>query len=138
MLFRSSGPPDGPPVVVVTPWLFQGDPESGKAAYASLYEIGPMMDNTSIVPYTEWNAGADPFGRRSERKPSFGGGLDYLDPNAWRQVWNLFTKFQKRPTAHASFVLLEAYPMNETRFAGEASASFAHRNVRFNVNIGPW
>jgi hypothetical protein len=136
--YASSGPPYHAPVVIVTMWLHQGDAETGKVAFKSLYDIGPMMEQTGMAPYPEWNTGGNPFQAQGERKPTFGVGLDKLDPQTWREVWDKYTEFQKKPTAHASVVLMEAYPMNETRFANQASASFPHRDVRFNVAILPW
>jgi hypothetical protein len=138
MYFGSSGPPSHSPVIIVTPWLFQGTPEIGQKAFQPLYDVGPMMENMSVLPYTEWNTGANPFCTHSERKPSFGAGLDKLDPQAWRDVWNKYTEFQRNVTAQASVMIMEAYPMNETRFAGEDSTSFPHRSVRFNAAILPW
>jgi hypothetical protein len=138
MYFASSGPPSHDPIVLVTPWLYQGTPDSGKKAFQSLYDIGPMMENTAVLPYTEWNTGANPFCKHSERKPSFAAGLDKLDPKAWRSVWNKYAEFQKKPTAQASVVLMEAYPINERRFAHQDSTSFSHRNVRFNVAVMTW
>jgi hypothetical protein len=138
MYFASSGPPSHDPMIVVTPWLFQGTPESGKQAFQSLYDIGPVMENTNVLPYTEWNTGANPFCKHSERKPTFAAGLDQLDPQTWRNVWNKYVEFQKKPTAEASVVLMEVYPINESRFADEESASFPHRSVRFNVAVLMW
>jgi hypothetical protein len=139
MYFGSSGPPAHAPVVIVTPWLYMGNPESGRAAFKTLYDIGPMVEDTKVLPYIEWNTGANPFcTHHAERKPSFAAGLNKLDPKAWREAWNKYVEFQAKPTAHASVVLLEAYPMNETRMASAASASFPHRSVRFQAASLAW
>ncbi|KAH7074518.1 FAD binding domain-containing protein [Paraphoma chrysanthemicola] len=151
MYFASAGPPDHAPVVIVTPWLFQGNPDKGREAFKSLYDIGPMIENTAVLPYTEWvrmcldpsmlwigNTGANPFGAHSQRKPAFGAGLDHLDGRLWREVWNKFSDFQKKPSAHASAVILEAYPLIDKRHVGEPEASFPHRSVRFMSAILPW
>lgn len=138
LYYASSGPPAHAPMIIVTPWLYQGDADAAKVAFKSLYDIGPVMEQTSVMPYTEWNTGANPFQAQAERKPSFGAGVHKLDAHAWRNVWNTYTEFQRKSTAHASVVLMEAYPMNERRFADEASSSFPHRDVRFNVAVLPW
>jgi FAD/FMN-containing dehydrogenase len=138
MYFASSGPPNHTPMIIVTPWLFQGTAESGKSAFKSLYDIGPVVENTSVLPYTEWNTGANPFCTQGERKPSFGAGMDRLDPQTWRDVWEKYVEFQKKPTAHASAVLMEAYPMSESRLDGEVSAAFPHRKVQFHAAAMPW
>ncbi|CAO2649211.1 Nn.00g065960.m01.CDS01 [Neocucurbitaria sp. VM-36] len=138
MYFASSGPPAHAPVVVVTLWMFQGTPETGKTAFKSLFDIGPVVDSTRVVPYTSWNEGGDPFCAHSKRKPSFGAGLNKLDTKAWREVWNRFVNFQKRPGAYESVILLETFAMNEIRFAGELSAAFPHRKMRFLAVVMAW
>jgi hypothetical protein len=139
MYFGSSGPPSHAPVIIVTPWLYQGTAESGKSAFKTLYDIGPVVENTSVLPYTEWNTGANPFCTHAERKPACGAGLDRLDPKAWREVWDLYVEFQKQPSAQGSVVLMEAYPVINRELAGDvADASFPHRGVRFNAAVMPW
>jgi hypothetical protein len=138
MYFSSAGPPSHTPMAVVTVWMFQGTPETGRAAFKTLFDVEPVMDTTSVLPYTEWNTGADPHCAHSERKPTFAVGFGRLDATTWREVWNRFVRFQNRPGAHGSTILLEMYPMNENRFAGEASTSFPHRRVRFQAAVMAW
>jgi FAD/FMN-containing dehydrogenase len=138
MYFGSGGPPAHTPMIVVTVWQLHGTIESGKAAFKSLIDIGPMVDTTAVVPYTEWNTGANAVCLHAGRKPTFTAGLDHLDPQAWRDVWNKYVEFQKKPTAHDSVVLLENYPMSETHAANRTSAAFPHRAIRFNAAAIPW
>lgn len=133
MYFASGGPPQYAPMVVLTIWLFHGTPESGRAAFKPFYDIGPVVDTTSVLSYLDWNTGADPICAVKGRKPAFVAGLDQLDPEAWRKVWDIFAAFQKQPTAEASAVLLEIYPMTEARFAEEVPAAFPHRRTRFQA-----
>jgi FAD/FMN-containing dehydrogenase len=70
MYFSSVGSPSHTPIVVVTVWMFQGTPETGRAASRALFDLEPMVDTTSVLPYTEWNTGADPHCAHSERKPT--------------------------------------------------------------------
>jgi FAD/FMN-containing dehydrogenase len=138
MYFSSAGPPSHTPMVVVTVWMFQGTPETGRAAFRTLFDLEPMVDTTSVLPYTEWNTGADPHCTHSERKPTFAAGFDRLDATTWRGVWDKFVEFQKRPGAHGSTILLEMYPMNDIRLAGEAWTSFPYRRVRFQAAVMAW
>lgn len=138
MYFTSGGPPQHALMVIATVWMFQASPEVGKEAFKSFYEIGPVMDTTSVLGYTEWNNGGDPFCTHSQRKPGFTAGIDHLDVKVWRKVWTKLVEFQKLRSANGSTVLLETFPMNETRFAGEASAAFPHRKTRFQAVILPW
>ncbi|KAF2028512.1 FAD-binding domain-containing protein [Setomelanomma holmii] len=135
---EDSGPFSHAPMVIVMVWLFQGTPETGREAFKAYYDIGPVMETTGVLPFPEWNTGSNPFGTHSERKPAFGGGLDYLDSHAWREIWNKYVEFQRKPTAHASVILLEPYPMTEKRFEGEPLAAFPHRNVRYAGAILSW
>lgn len=138
LYFASSGPPAHAPVVIVSLWIYQGTPETGKVTLKSLYDIGPVVDSTRVTPYTAWNAAGDPFCAHSKRKPSFAAGLDRLDTKTWRATWDSFVDFQKKPGAQESIILLETYPMNEVRFAGESSAAFPHRKTRFHVIVMAW
>ena len=123
---------------MVTPWILQGTPETGREVFRALYEIGPIVDTTAIISYPEWNIGGDPFCAHEGRKPAFAAGFATLETDSWRQIWNKYTEFQKRPGAQQSSILLEMYPMSEARLAGEGSASFAHRRTRFQSVILPW
>jgi hypothetical protein len=138
MYFANGGPPTHTPMVLTTVWMFQATPEVGKEAFKSLFDIGPVMDTTRVLPYADWNNDADPFCTLSQRKPAFAAGLDHLDGKVWREVWDKLVDFQKLPGANRSMVLLETFPMNKTRFAGGASAAFPHRKTRFQAIIMPW
>lgn len=137
LYFISSGPPSNEPVVLTTPFLYMGNATSGKAAFASLYAIGPIQDTTAVLPYTEWNSGGDAFRSRGPRKPSFGVGFQAMIPEVWRKIWNMYTEFQKKLGAEASVVLLEAYPSTKAR-PNSVPASFPHREVKFNAVAIPW
>jgi hypothetical protein len=138
MYFASGGAPSHSPIIFVTPWLFQGTPASGKRAFKQLYDVGPVAENTAVLPYTQWNSAADLFSAHGQQKPSFAAGLERLETGAWREVWEMYVAFQRRPTAHASAVLLEVYPMNAVRLAGQEDTAFPHRGVRFNAAVLTW
>lgn len=133
MYFASGGPPEHAPMIVLTVWMLHGDPKTGRAAFKPFFDVGPVVDTTSVLPYLDWNTGADPICAIKGKKPAFHAGVDRLDPKAWREVWNHFAEFQKRPGAEASAILLEIYPMTEARFAEEVPASFPHRGTRFQA-----
>jgi hypothetical protein len=130
MYFISSGPPTNQPVILTTPFLYKGTNATGRAAFASLYEIGPVADTTTVLPWQQWNAGAEGFCTRGGRKPSFGAGLQKLYPDVWRQIWNQYVDFQRRPGAENSVVLVESYNLDKAR-ANQVPAAFPHRNVNY-------
>lgn len=138
MYFISGGAPTNKPVILVVPFLHKGNPTSGRAAFASIYAIGPMANNTSVIPYNKWNTGGDGFCIPGARKPSFGAGFQKMVPATWRQIWNKYVEFQKKPTAENSVVLLEAYSLTKARSINANSASFPYRNVNFNAVAIPW
>lgn len=138
MYFISANPGVDPPVILTTPFLYKGTNTTFRAAFASLYAIGPVADTTSSLPYTSWNTGGDGFCARGPRKPSFGAGFQKLVPSTFRKVWDLYTAFQSRPGAAGSVVLLEAYSLTKARSIPTSSASFPHRNVNFNAVAIPW
>jgi hypothetical protein len=137
LYFASGGPPANTPMIIVTVWQLHGTTESGKEAFKCFFDIGPIVDTTAVVPYTQWNTGADAVCLHSGRKPSFTAGLNQLDPKTWRNVWNKFVEFQKKPTAENSVLLLESYPNSENAPI-KTSAAFPHRGVQFNAAIIPW
>ncbi|KAI1123268.1 FAD binding domain-containing protein [Nemania abortiva] len=138
MHFLSTSPPTNEPAVVVTPFLYKGNEASGRAAFASLYSIGPKADTTSVLPYDQWNSGGDGFCTLGSRKPSYGAGFQQMIPATWRQVWNQYVAFQKKPTAERSAVLLEAYSLIKARSLDPDSTAFPFRKVNFNAVAIPW
>ncbi len=134
----SSGPPTHAPALILEVWLIQGTVEAGREAFKSLIDIGPVVDQTGISAYPDWNEGGDMFCTHGGRKPCYAAGFSKLDPKVWRQIWDSFSDFQKRPGAQQSAVLLEMYPMNEIRFAGEKAAAAAHRHTRLQALFIGW
>lgn len=126
------------PAIVATPFLYKGNATSGRAAFASLYNIGPELDTTTTLPYNQWNTGGDGFCIRGDRKPSYGAGFQNMIPAVWRQIWDRYVEFQKNPGAENSVVILEAYSLIKARSVHPNSAAFPHRNVNFNAVAIPW
>ncbi|GAW16190.1 hypothetical protein ANO14919_056130 [Xylariales sp. No.14919] len=138
MYFISSGPPLNEPIILVTPFLYKGNATTGRAAFSALYAVGPTSDTTMVLPYNQWNAGGDGFCTFGARKPSYGVGFQQMVPSTWRQVWNNYAEFQKKPTAANSVVLLEAYSLIKARSIDPNSGAFPYRNVNFNAVAIPW
>jgi FAD/FMN-containing dehydrogenase len=135
MYFLSDGTE---PVVVASPFLYKGDAESGRAAYASLYAIGPVADTTSVLPYNQWNSGGDPLCVPGARKPTWSAGFQDMVPATWRQIWDMYVEFQQQPGAESSGVLLEAYSLTKARSEDPNSAAFPNRHINFNAFVVPW
>lgn len=133
MYFVTSGPPDNAPVIVTTPFQLGGTNESGHQKFAKLFDIGPLSDGTGVVPYKEFNTGGDMFCTPGSRKPGFGAGFKEMVPSTWKQLWDLFSDFQKKPTAENTAILLERYSMDRIQSFPSSSAAFPNRHVEYNV-----
>lgn len=130
---------DSEPVILVTPFLHRGNATSGRLAFASLYDIGPEKDTTTVIPYNQWNAGGGgAFCTRGDRKPSYGAAFQAMLPSVWREIWNEYVDFQQRPGAENSIVLLEAYSLAKARSVSFDQTAFPHRGVNFNSVAIPW
>ncbi|RYC59723.1 hypothetical protein CHU98_g6474 [Xylaria longipes] len=138
MYFLSAGPPTNQPIILVTPFLYKGNATTGRAAFAALYAVGPTADTTTVLPYNQWNSGGDGFCTLGARKPSYGAGFQQMVPSTWRQIWDKYVEFQKKPTAANSIVLLEAYSLIKARSIDPDSGAFPFRNVNFNAVAIPW
>ncbi|KAI1735659.1 FAD binding domain-containing protein [Xylaria scruposa] len=128
----------GAPAVVASPFQYKGNATTGRAAFASLYALGPVADTTEVVPYNEWNAGSDALCKRGDFKPGFAAGFQHMIPSTWRQIWDAYVAFQKLPGAASTGVLLEAYDLTKARSVPSSSSAFPNRNVRFNAFAIPW
>lgn len=126
------------PAILTTPFLHKGNATSGRLAFASLYDIGPDQDTTTVIPYNQWNSGGDMFCGRGDRKPSYGAGFQNMVPSVWRQIWTEYVDFQKRPGAANSVVLLEAYSLEKARSVDFSQTAFPHRGINFNAVAIPW
>ncbi|KAI1151045.1 FAD binding domain-containing protein [Nemania diffusa] len=138
LYFISDGSPTNQPTILVTPFLYKGNATTGRTAFGSLYEIGPMTDTTAVLPYNQWNSGGDGFCTFGGRKPSYGAGFQQMVPDTWRQIWNKYVEFQQKPTAANSVVLLEAYSLIKARSISPDSSAFPFRHVNFNAVAIPW
>ncbi|KAI0540687.1 FAD binding domain-containing protein [Xylaria digitata] len=117
LYFASDGSPENNPTLVAQPFLYKGDAALGRVAYASLYAIGPEVDETSPA----WNAG-----------------FQETVPATWRQIWDKYVEFQQTPGAGQSGLLLEAYSLTKARSKDAKPAAFPNRDVNFNAFAIPW
>ncbi|MCJ1358215.1 MAG: hypothetical protein MMC33_008214 [Icmadophila ericetorum] len=130
----------GTPTVIINVFYY-GNETQGKAAFASIYAIGPYFDGTSVLAYPHWNDGTDAAGDciNGGRKPAYGAGLAKMVPTTWRAIWNEYVSFISVPGAENSLVALEAYSLFKARSVPDSSSSFPFRStVNFNGFVVPW
>ncbi|KAI1469342.1 FAD binding domain-containing protein [Daldinia caldariorum] len=137
-LYLLADPTTGSPAVIAAPFFYGGNATTGKAAYSSLYAIGPVADSTSVKPYNRWNEGSDGLCTRGSFKPGWAAGFQDMVPATWRGIWDAYVAFQKLPGAANSGVLLEAYPLGKARSVASGSSAFPNRNVNLNAFAIPW
>ncbi|KAI1206796.1 FAD-binding domain-containing protein [Annulohypoxylon truncatum] len=128
---------NGEPTVLVTVFYY-GTEADGREAFKSIIDIGPYDDTTAVLPQNEWNAGADGFCTKGERKPTYSAGFDHFVPTTWRQIWNDYTEFLTNPNTSATTVVVECYSLDKAQSIGSETASFANRDIRFNGFAISW
>ncbi|KAJ8058118.1 hypothetical protein OCU04_012976 [Sclerotinia nivalis] len=129
---------DNSPIILVTVFYY-GTEAAGKAAFAPLYSVGPIVDGTAILPYNEWNSGGDSFCAKGDSKPSWGIGLAELDVPTWTYVWNEWLTFAKMPGANNSAMILDMYSLGTARKLSDSSSAYPFRStITFNAIATAW
>ncbi|TDZ35684.1 FAD-linked oxidoreductase azaG [Colletotrichum spinosum] len=139
LVLANSGPPSNEPTVLVTGFLRMGTEETGRAAFAPLYALGPIANSSSVAPYDSWNAGNDNFCAREERKPAYSTSIDHMQPDKWPEIWDLYTAFQAKGPNTA--ILIERYNLTQAQSACGNSAAFPNtlrHDVFAQAIVIPW
>ncbi|KAL4875859.1 hypothetical protein BJY04DRAFT_150710 [Aspergillus karnatakaensis] len=127
--------PPGAPVPMVNLVLFYNGSESeGRAYYASLHDLKPVVDLTSEIPYSKVNALQNPMATYGDRK-SFKGVFfnPPLAPDFAEQILADFTaKVQEEPDLGTSGLLFEFYDMSKIVSVPRDATAFASRGTTQN------
>lgn len=128
------------PTVIVNLQYNKPSIPDGRAAFASLFELGPLSDSTEIVPFDKANADWDVFCTKGDRKMGFTAGLRRLDPGTMRRIWDEYLGFLQRvPGAQKSVLGFEGHSHQVSRQRGARDpAAYPHRDVKFVALIAPW
>ncbi|EFR03561.1 FAD binding domain-containing protein [Nannizzia gypsea CBS 118893] len=126
--FLTSGAPNFIPQIAVTPWYY-GTETEGRAAFASVIDIGPIADTTKVMHYPRWNDGAAHFCVRGGYRPGFGVALSSIVPETWMKVWDEYVSWTSLSDTGSSVVLMEAYCLNKIRSVPNHSSSFPWRST---------
>lgn len=137
LLFASSGNATAPPSIILSVF-YHGTAAAAKAAFASIYAVGPVADKTAVTPYAEWNAGGDTACIKGGRKPNFAAGLARMDPTTWRAVYTQFSQLIQQPGAENSSVVMNAYPLATTKSLADDDAAYPFRQqLAFSASFTP-
>jgi len=136
--FAISGPPNYTPSVI-TISFYLGNETEGRAAFTSIFIVGPVTEQTSWTAYNTVNAGSDSFCVKGGRKPSYTAGLAKMDPATWRAIWNEYNTFLQNLGTENTTVLVECYSLYKAMSIGDASSSYAFRSSnKYNAVLNTW
>ncbi|ORY11359.1 FAD binding domain-containing protein [Clohesyomyces aquaticus] len=141
LVLTNSGPPSNAPMVLVTGFLRKGNDVTGRAAYAPLYNLGPLTNSSSVTQYLGWNAANDGFCSRGGQKPAFSTTINNMKPQTWTQIWNIYTAFQKKSGAENSAVLIERYNLTKAQavpLGSSAMQEALRRDAFAQAIVIPW
>lgn len=117
----NGGPPLNEPQLLITGYMRKSTEEEGRAAFASMYALGPTTNSSAVLPYTQWNAAGDAFCARGDRKPAYSTAISSMQAERWPEIWDLYSEFQQK--APDSAVLIERYNLTKAEtFSANSSA----------------
>ncbi|TVY53189.1 FAD-linked oxidoreductase azaG [Lachnellula cervina] len=138
LYFATSGAPDYTPTVIVAPF-YVGSTTDGEAAFASILDIGPVVNSMQRYPYTQANLASDLFCGKGGRKPSYGSGLLQMVPATWRSIWNVYVEYVKNPAVGNSSVFVECYSFETAKKLPDSSSSYPFRStIKYTTLVNNW
>ncbi|KAH3979044.1 hypothetical protein HBI56_091390 [Parastagonospora nodorum] len=122
-------------IIIASPF-YHGSTAQGRAAFQSLLDIGPISDATTMTPYTSWNNGSNNACVKGGLRPTWGVGLERMDPKIWRQVYNSWLELVRQPGFERSSILLNAYALDKVRSVPDDSSAIPWRHtIKFHASI---
>ncbi|KAL9617930.1 MAG: hypothetical protein Q9160_007296 [Pyrenula sp. 1 TL-2023] len=120
--------------------FYVGDEEDGRQKFKSILDIGPLTDQTEVIPYNTWNAAGDAFCIDGGRKPAYATNLKTMDPVAWRSIWNDYSSFiAAHPEANLTTILAECYSTSKSLELGSLGrSSYPWRDIKCYGIAIPW
>jgi hypothetical protein len=122
LVLTNSGPPLNEPSILITGLLRKGTEETGRAAFAPIYALGPTSESSLVSTYEEWNVSNDGFCARGDRKPAYSTTINNMQAPKWPEIWELYKGFQAKGPNSA--VLIERYNLTKANSAPAGSAAF--------------
>ncbi|KAH7079307.1 hypothetical protein BKA63DRAFT_263438 [Paraphoma chrysanthemicola] len=138
LMWGFSAPPPGNAPVVLTQLFYNGTEEQGKAFFADLFELGPIANMSSMIPYEKLNSLLNHAAGFEGRK-QFGGGAFKLplDPAYVQALHTEFTEFTTKghERLNESLMLFETVPYKKIVEVPNGETAFANRGDYYNVAI---
>ncbi|CAE6471782.1 unnamed protein product [Rhizoctonia solani] len=133
-----ASPPGAQPVVIVQ-FVYVGQPEVGRQKSERFRQLGPIMDQTAVIPYIKLNHMNDPLSVHGKYRmlqgnfiPEVPEGLPVLFVN---NLFNSWVKFiEDHPAAASSAVALELHDHSKVCSVPPDATAHVHRNpVRLSL-----
>ena len=134
--YTTLGPPSYTPAVIAIPF-YVGTAAEGRAAFASIFAVGPTSDGTTTLPYNQWNSAGDSFCTKGGLKPAYGVSINRMDPTTWFTIWNEFLTFLKSPGTGNSTVLVECYSTTKAQSIPSSSSAYPFRDLKYHAIVIP-
>ncbi|KAF1830400.1 FAD-binding domain-containing protein [Decorospora gaudefroyi] len=135
LVWGFSAPPPANAPVVLCQIFHNGTEEDGKAFFADLFELGPIADMSSLIPYEKLNTMFNQTAGFDGRK-QFGGGAFKLplDPGFVVQLHAEFNAFvASHEGMNESMLAFETIPYNKINEVPNECMSFSNRGDYYNV-----
>lgn len=115
--------------------LYIGSEEEAEQKFASLFDIGPIVSETSVLSYDTWSSAGDSFCVDGGRKPTYGNNIKRLNATASQDVWDEYISFfEKYPEANATTILAECYSATTEAKVSSSATSFPWSGFKCCVN----
>ncbi|GCB22911.1 6-hydroxy-D-nicotine oxidase [Aspergillus awamori] len=127
LYFMTSGEPDNTPMVSLMLYYY-GTEDKGRAAFSCFFDLGPTNDTTMATEYAHWTDASSIACSKSGFRIPYSAGLSRMVSSTWKEAWEEYVSFVSLGATGQSLVLLEAFPLEKTRFFGQDSSAYAWRN----------
>lgn len=124
--FRETGP-----VITAQVSYTSSDPQAGRDAFRTLYDVGPDDDTTELLEYDHINDDTEFLCEDGGRKPGWFTGLRTFDYSTFQVIWDEFVTFVNDTGLDGTTILIECYSNDVLREIGSEHASYAHREIDY-------
>lgn len=127
-------PPGAPFLVVNVVVQYNGTEEEAKKHYSGLFELGPLVDDTKMIPYPQLNGLLNGLARHGGRRTFKGIFFDIpLRPSFVRGIFDSFAQIvQTDPEFENSAIMLEYLDYRKTDDVSIESTAFSNRGRTLN------
>ncbi|KAL2073592.1 hypothetical protein VTL71DRAFT_10918 [Oculimacula yallundae] len=134
-----AAPPPAFQPVVMAVVFYNGTEEEGNSHFKDVLELGPLINQTSEMPYTSVNEMLNPAMFHGLRRTTKGSAfLIPLKPKFADSIFDDWVEFiTQNPDADATMVLWEFVPYKRILEISQTATSFANRGAYGNLLFGP-